>query len=124
LVANKIIAPDNHLRIIKLIAMLSALKHSWSNGSVLIVTGGVCAGISGFVLYRMEDEEKNLKTEITTNNNKLLTSNDVTPDPILYRATVIRALSASFDGPVSSRRYILSTHPSKRTVPTFFQFPD
>lgn len=82
--------------------MLSAMKTSWSNGNILIAGGGLCVSVSGYLLWKMEEapmDTKTLKTEMSTDRNKMLTSNEVSSDPVLYHAIVTRALSASFDGP-------------------------
>mmetsp|Transcript_12269 Transcript_12269/g.14814 ORF Transcript_12269/g.14814 Transcript_12269/m.14814 type:complete len:147 (-) Transcript_12269:143-583(-) len=79
--------------------MFSAIKKSWANGNALMVTGGICTAASGFILWRMDAEETVTKAEV--NNLPFPSNNEISGNPVLYRARVIRALSASFDGPIA-----------------------
>jgi hypothetical protein len=100
--------------------MLAALKRSWANGSALIAGGGLLATATGVSLFVAErDDETTMRREVrheaptlggdyphgssASDGVPLSPSNDVTSAPVMYQATVSKALGDAFDGPVALR---------------------
>ena len=93
------------------------LRRLWGNGSILVATGASLCLSSGYVLWAMDDEptKRELPTSVEMFGANVAArkdvhsqaavkkgeypSNDISSAPVLYRATVTRALVRSSSKP-------------------------
>ena len=99
-------------------AVRSLLKKHWSNGSLLIGSGSLILLTSGSIIFKIDQNEvthHELRSEMKGTSfvasisqrhtpklgDMIIPQNIVSNSPILYQATVTKALGSIFDGPAA-----------------------